>query len=215
MVRYFTTLYDATPCRAPSLPADINVTQREVTQAMQRIRPAKAMPTVCAASSLWKLVSGDVIPVLVEQFKRHLHAGASCLPKPWSCSELILLPKPGKPMNHPSQLRPINLLSVEAKILGAVVASRLQAYASAYLSSLPQFAYMKGRTLGQAVERVLSQCAQARQINLTRFMQSAEGLSTRLSAVVPFYRWTSLRLTIKSHGQTFGRLWRMPKSRLL
>ena len=164
MVQYFVKLYADTPCDHATLSRSIHITTGEVTQAMQRIRPAKAMPSVCAASSLWKLVCGDVIPILVEQFRRCLQVGASGLPPRWRCSELVLLPKPGKPMTHPSQLRPINLLSMEAKILGAVLAARLQVYAAEYLRTLPQFSYLQGRTLGQAVDRVLSRCAQVRQL---------------------------------------------------
>ena len=53
---------------------------------------------------------------------------------------------------------------MEAKILGAVLAARLQVYAAEYLRTLPQFVYLQGRTLGQAVDRVLSRCAQVRQL---------------------------------------------------
>ena len=103
MVQYFVKLYADTPCDHATLSRSIHITTGEVTQAMQRIRPVKAMPSVCAASSLWKLVCGDVIPILVEQFRRCLQVGASGLPPRWSCSELVLLPKPGKPMTHPSK----------------------------------------------------------------------------------------------------------------
>ena len=45
-----------------------------------------------------------------------------------------------------------------------MVAARLQTYAKAYLSTVPQYAYTEGRSLGQALERVIGTCAQVRQL---------------------------------------------------
>ena len=82
------------------------------------------------------------------------------MPERWVTSELVLLPKPGKALTSPAQLRPINLLPMQAKLLGAMIAARLQDFAQVYLRDVPQFAYVTGRSLG-AVERVAAHCAQA------------------------------------------------------
>ena len=113
---------------------------------------------------LWTLTSSTVVPILHGQFQAYLRAGCSELPERWVTSELVLLPKPGKALTSPEQLRPINLLPMQAKLLGAMIAARLQDFAQDYLRDVPQFAYVTGRSLGQAVERVATHCAQARKL---------------------------------------------------
>ena len=63
-------------------------------------------------------------------------------------------------MTSPSQLRPINLLTLQAKIIESMVASRLQEYVLRFLMDVPQFAYVQSRSMGQALERVAGQCAE-------------------------------------------------------
>ena len=57
---------------------------------------------------------------------------------------------------------PISLLPLQAKILAAVLAHRLQG--TAFLEQIPQFAYVSGRTLTQALERVIGHCASVRRL---------------------------------------------------
>ena len=93
-----------------------------------------------------------------------LTQGASSLPDAWTLCELVLIPKAGKPLRSPSHLRPISLLPPQAKVMATVLATRIQEPVKAYLAHLPQYAYVEGRTIHQAVERVISHCAEVRNL---------------------------------------------------
>ena len=161
---YFRTLYAGPEYKPVTLSRAAHIEEAEVAMAMSRIQATKAMPPDSAPSPLWKLASSEAIPSLTQQFNFYLQAGAATLPEPWCRSELALLPKPGKSLCHPDQLRPINLLPLQAKLLGSIIAMRLVEYATQYLADTHQYAYLPGRSLCQALERVTSHCAQARQL---------------------------------------------------
>ena len=72
------------------------------------------------------------------------------------------LAKPGKPPTQPANLRPINLLPAEAKILALMAAERLRPILQAKLQSFPQFSYTGGRQTGGALDRVLAHCHRVR-----------------------------------------------------
>ena len=80
----------------------------------------------------------------------------------------MLLPKPGKTLTDASQLRPICLLHPIAKVTASILATRLRPYAVRYLHSVPQFAYLGGRSLQQALDRVVSHCAEVRGLAATQ-----------------------------------------------
>ena len=153
--------------------------------AMTRIQASKAMPSESAPSPLWKLASEEAVPVLTRQFNFHLTASTTSLPIHWCSSELVLLPQPGKNLCHPDQLRPINLLPIQAKLLGSILANRLLEYATEYLADTHthtyQYAYLPGRSLSQALERVTSHCAQVRSLVEA---QSVLGCRRRMSNVI-------------------------------
>ena len=161
---YFQDLFKG-PDREPfPLPHQVEFTKEEISLALGRLAANKAMPSTSAPAALWKLMGNQVVPTLHRQLLDALSTGASTLPESWNTSELILLPKPGKAMTSPSQLRPINLLTLQAKIIGSMVASRLQEYVLRFLWDVPQFAYVQSRSMGQALERVAGQCAEIRRL---------------------------------------------------
>ncbi|CAE7332912.1 unnamed protein product, partial [Symbiodinium microadriaticum] len=159
---YFRDLFKGPAPKQCPLPEQVTFTEEEVSQALGKLAAGKAMPSTSAPAAIWKLASAQVTPLLCKQFSAVLVAGATELPAEWSQSELVLLPKPGKSLTSPSQLRPINLLPLQAKVLGAMLAMRLQEYAQWFLWEVPQYAYLQGRSLGQALERVAGQCAAIR-----------------------------------------------------
>ncbi|CAE7633009.1 unnamed protein product [Symbiodinium sp. CCMP2592] len=163
IVDHFEQLYMGPPCSSqPRLSQDLNITTEEIQQALQRLRPGKVLPSSSAPAALWKFFSSEVVGVLHMQFEAHLSAGQASLPLQWNLSELVLLPKVGKTLRSPAHLRPICLLPLQAKVLAAVLAGRLQPFAVDFLKEVPQFAYVPHRTLQQALDRVLSHCAAVR-----------------------------------------------------
>ncbi|CAE7840736.1 Pol [Symbiodinium sp. CCMP2592] len=210
IVQHFTSLYHAADMEPPQLSADLCIEGVEIDNALCRLQPGKAMPSCNAPAALWKRFRQDLVPLLQRQFAWHLRPGVSNLPEAWTLCELVLLPKPGKPLKSPAHLRPISLLAPEAKILASIVAQRLKEPAKAYLASLPQFAYVEGRTLQQALERVLGHCAQVRglvQGNTRNIHNKRSGrtslslyggcqLSLDLTSAYDLVQWPLLRLAL-------------------
>ena len=164
IVDFYKQLFQGTATTPVSLSQDICIDTEEVHTALRRLQATKAMPSTSAPAILWKLMASQVAPLLADQFNGALQRGSASLPLRWCISELVLLPKAGKLMTSPSQLRPINLLPTQAKVLGAILAARIQVHAAKYLAGVPQFAYTEGRALGQALERVAGHCAAVRQL---------------------------------------------------
>ena len=140
---YFRELFQGPEHKPCQLTEQVQFTEAEVSQALGKLAAGKAMPSSSAPAAIWKLASDQVTPLLCKQFSAILVAGATELPVEWSTSELVLLPKPGKSLTSPSQLRPINLLPLQAKVLGAMLATRLQEYAQCFLWEVPQYAYLQ------------------------------------------------------------------------
>ena len=120
------------------------------------------MPTHSAPAALWRLLERQTAEVLQKQYNHVFGAGVIILPAAWNVSELILLPKPFKQLKSPGDLRPISLLPPEIKILSTILAERIRPYALQYLAEVPQYAYVTGRSLDQALCRVIAHCAQVR-----------------------------------------------------
>ena len=68
----------------------------------------------------------------------------------------------GKAPCKPENLRPINLLPAEAKLLAKIAAHRLRPYITQAVKGIPQFAYATARQTSDALDRVLSHCAKIR-----------------------------------------------------
>ena len=112
----------------------------------------KAVPTGHAPSAAWRACAD----VLGEALSR-ISESATCLqrmPRSWSSPELIWLPKPLKVPDDPSRLRPIGLLTPIAKAAAASIRGLLMDGILASLHSIPQFAYLPGRDLNDALARV-------------------------------------------------------------
>ena len=144
--------------------ADHLLWETEVQLAMSRLAAGKAMPQHSAPAAIWRKCSVQVASRLCQQLNACLVKGCTSLPLNWSMSDMALIPKPGKAMTSPEQLRPISLLPMPAKALGAMLAERLHDHAALYLQDVPQFAYMKGRHLGMALDRVASHCVSTRKL---------------------------------------------------
>ncbi|CAE7770501.1 unnamed protein product, partial [Symbiodinium necroappetens] len=160
--QYYETLYAGPAPTRDFLCTRLDFQLEEVLNAIKNLAPGKAMPSYSAPAALWNNLHAELAPQVLQQLNHVFSPGLLVLPAEWCISELVLLPKPGKALTSPSHLRPIALLPPIAKVLASVLASRIQPFAAAYLENTPQFAYLRGRSLQQALERVISHCAETR-----------------------------------------------------
>lgn len=77
-------------------------------------------------------------------------------PDDWKKALLVLLPKPGKPLNDPSGLRPLCLLNISGKLFESMLLARLQQHLNKEKGiSDNQFGFRKGRSTIAAIKRVM------------------------------------------------------------
>ena len=140
----------------------LTITVDEVKRALRAMPASKALPKHQAPAILWRNAEESIIPALCETFNHLLQPGPLHFPDRILTSYLVLLAKPGKPPTKPSNLRPINLLPAEAKILARIAAERLRPLLASKLESIPQFAYTGQRQTGDAIDRVMAHCQRVR-----------------------------------------------------
>ncbi|CAE7949126.1 unnamed protein product, partial [Symbiodinium sp. KB8] len=115
---YFTCLYKGPSTPPVMLTHTVCFEETEVQMALGRLAAGKAMPQHSAPAAIWRKCSVQVASRLCQQLNASLVTGSNLLPLNWSISDMALIPKPGKAMTSPEQLRPISLLPMPAKALG-------------------------------------------------------------------------------------------------
>ena len=79
-------------------------------------------------------------------------------------ADLCLIPKPGKPADKPSNLRPLGILRPDAKGVAGAARELLSPDLNEYMRDLPQFAYLQGRGLSDAHARLVQHLREVRQL---------------------------------------------------
>ena len=126
------------------------------------IKPGKAVPKGAAPAAAWKICAQPVAEALSHY--------CSSLPPDETLedgllsADLCLIPKPGKPADKPTQLRPLGILRPDAKGLAGAAREMLAPYVIPFMKPLPQFAYLPGRGLSDAQSRVVQHLREVRQI---------------------------------------------------
>ena len=130
--------------------------------ALAKLRPSKATPLHSAPVAVWKLC-GEVLCQWLSVYTARIWCDRAVIPTRWSDADMFWLPK-GKPVFKPSDLRPIGLQDVGAKVISRALNSHVAPLVATALRHLPQFAYTKGRTLENALLRVVAHCSRIRQV---------------------------------------------------
>ena len=119
--------------------------------APRQLPPDRAGVQLPAAA--WKLAAAAVAPLLQQALQTGAVANEA-LPSKWTDAWIVWLPKQGKAPSHPIALRPIGLMRPEAKCLAALLRGRIYEHIRPQLLWVPQFAYLPGRDLHDALARV-------------------------------------------------------------
>ena len=137
---YFQQVYaaDTAPARPPHTPCPVSFEVEEIESAIQSL-PNKALPTAFAAAPLWRLCAHTAAQEIFLELQALLSARQVDASR-WHRAQVVLIPKPGKPLSDPASLRPISLLPPHAKILAKLVSDRLKPLVQRAAHSLPQFA---------------------------------------------------------------------------
>ena len=134
-------------------PLALSYTAEDWSQHLHRTKIGKAVPSGSAPSTAWKICASAVSDYL-SRASACLHGTMKDLWAPWTNPELIWLAKPNKPPDRPANLRPIGLIRPDGKALAGPLKESLIPHLQCYLRSTPQFAYLPGRDLFDAVARL-------------------------------------------------------------
>ena len=153
---YFQQVYaaDTAPARPPRKPCPVSFEVEEIERAIQSL-PKKALPTAFAAAPLWKLCARAAAQEIFLELQALLSARQVDASR-WHRVQVVLIPKPGKPLSDPASLRPISLLPPHAKILAKLVSDRLKPLVQHAAQCLPQFAYLPKRQTADALDRAMA-----------------------------------------------------------
>ncbi|CAE7948731.1 unnamed protein product [Symbiodinium sp. KB8] len=163
---YYTDLFGRTvlSCQLPEPSSPLQLTYAEFQSAIQGLSGNKALPPAVTPAALWILAADTLAMKLLPQVNhwlRHMHLAP---PDDWHIADICLLPKTNKPVAGPETLRPISLLHPVAKALAVVINGRIRPQLQALVQELPQFSYLEGRSVQDALDRAMAHCSHVRSI---------------------------------------------------
>ena len=146
----------STSAPAPCITVDI------LLPAILGLKPRKAVPANSIPPEVWKACAQPFASRLADAYTAGVHTCPSQLPQEITDCSLALLPKPGKAMRHPKDLRPIGIQDPASKLVARTLKNMLVPQVAHLMQCTPQFAYCEGKGIDQAIFRVISHCGRVR-----------------------------------------------------
>ena len=137
--------------------SEFDISPDEAEAAIGSLKPRKAVPSQSPAAEVWQTSPKPFAEFFVKHLA-HCRAQHQPLPAETTDCQLALLPKPGRPSKRPQDLRPLGLQDPCSKILACVLRDKLVPYIIPWMDSKPQFAYIPGRSIDEAILRVCRVC---------------------------------------------------------
>ena len=140
-------------------------------------------PSKFAPARLWKEASLHLVPLLLPV----VNLQDTVLPSGWHEVQVCTIPKTAI-AKLPKQLRPISLLHPGGKLLATMIAHRVLPKVERYLQSTPQWAYLPGRSTGDALEAVCAAHAPATSLLQTYKCQSSKQMCGGISVSLDIHK---------------------------
>ncbi|KAL0111284.1 hypothetical protein PUN28_012887 [Cardiocondyla obscurior] len=133
---------------------DPTVTEEEITRAIKGIKANKAPGPDNVPGKIITLAADILLPRLCRVFTRLLREGV--FPREWKRASLVLIPKPGKPLDNASSFRPICLIDELGKLMERIINCRLTEWVESTGRGLSvnQFGFRKGHSTIDAIQAV-------------------------------------------------------------
>ncbi|CAE7280327.1 jockey\pol [Symbiodinium sp. CCMP2592] len=166
LAEYWQGIYSSTslPYQAVCLREPLLVTQQELHDALRGLKQRKAVAKDLAPAAVWKALASPLSCYLNAVLSKIWQSGPLHIPAVWARSDLHFLLKPQKVTRRPQDLRPIALQSAAAKAVLTVFKQRLQHSFLEAMRTLPQYAYVMGRSTHEAISRVAAHCKEVRDL---------------------------------------------------
>ena len=151
----------------PSFPTDLQVagipfTCEELRESISATPARKAGPRHLACNVFYKHSAASVAPILYGLLQQWWDDGIPHVPQAFKDAWLTMFPKPGRVCKSPSDLRPIGLSHPLGKSILRVLRSKILPYANTFMDTVPQWGFMPGREVSDALSRAFQHCASVR-----------------------------------------------------
>ena len=130
--------------------------------AVLNLKSRKAVPANSVPPEVWKACAQPFACRLADAYSEGVRSCPSQLPEEITHCSLALLPKPGKAMRQPTDLRPIGIQDLASKLIARTLKDMLVPQVAHLLQCTPQFAYCEGKGIDQAIFRVIGHCGRVR-----------------------------------------------------
>ncbi|CAE7225383.1 unnamed protein product [Symbiodinium microadriaticum] len=158
---YFSTAFRADTGAAVTGHCCLSLSSEEIVAALAKLKRGKAVPASSVPTEIWQLCPAEYACKLESLLATRSRTGAPVPPEVSHC-ELSLLPKPGKDTRRLRDLRPLGLQDPSSKIYALALRGRLMEYIQPLLDEIPQYAYIPGKSIDQAIVRVAQHCTAIR-----------------------------------------------------
>ena len=161
LIKYGKSTFCREPRETVSFPlsAPLHISLEDLQQALCALKPNKAVPPNSAPVSAFQAGGDMLLPTLLQHLQRAWRPGLEPkLDRSWSSGWLVWIPKPGKSPTRPEHLRPLALMTGEAKLIATLLKHKLQPYVTTFLLDTPQFAYTSNRNIYHSLAKVLGHC---------------------------------------------------------
>jgi len=159
---YFSKAFKSGSACIGTTPNCLVLSREEVTDALSQLKRGKAVPTASVPAEVWQTCPDEYADALSGMLSARANHGLA-VPSEISHCELSLLPKPGKDSRRPCDLRPLGLQDPSSKVYALAVRARLMETIQPVLEGVPQYAYIPGKSIDQAIMRVARHCRDVRQ----------------------------------------------------
>lgn len=130
------------------------VTENELVELANALHPGKAPGPDSIPDMIVKAVILKRPVEVANVFNKCLRNG--CFPGPWKEARLVLVRKPGKPLELPSSYRPLSMVNSIGKMFERILKRRLEAHLGLEGLLENQYGFRRGKSTMDAIEKVLA-----------------------------------------------------------